>query len=65
MRTILCCAHFLYPMEIVMSKKPANAPRNFVAVHAHEFNKAQVHQDRKKKQKDGYQKHKKANTGDW
>lgn len=46
------------------NKKPDNAPRNFVAVHAHEFNSHQVHQDRKQRHKNGYQKHKKAN-GDW
>ncbi len=40
------------------NKKPSK-PRNFVAVHAHEFNKAQVHQDKKKKIKNGYEKHRK------
>lgn len=32
---------------------------NFVAKHAHKVNKAQVHTDRKKASKKGYQKHKK------
>jgi hypothetical protein len=41
------------------NKKPSGKPRNFVAIHAHEFNKAQVHQDKKKKIKNGYEKHRK------
>lgn len=39
------------------NKKPKNAPRNFVAVHAGEFNKAQVHVDKKKREKNGYAKY--------
>lgn len=31
---------------------------NFVAKHANDFNKAQVHVDRKKSAKRGYEKHK-------
>ena len=36
-----------------------NKPRNFVHTHGVEFNKAQVHVDRKKRDRDGYKKHKK------
>ena len=32
--------------------------RNFVAKHAHEFNKAAMHADRKHRAKRGYTKHK-------
>lgn len=44
-------------MKMKMKRKPAPEP-NFVAKHAHEFNKSVVFIDRKKSLKKGYRKHK-------
>ena len=54
-----CAIFILEETDMSKNKKPSGKPRNFVAVHAHEFNKAQVHQDKKKKIKNGYEKHRK------
>lgn len=43
----------------VAKEDKINKPRNFVHTHGVEFNKAQVHVDRKKRDRDGYKKHKK------
>ncbi len=45
-----------------MKKKPVQEP-NFVAKHAHEFNKCVVFVDRKKAAKKGYSKHRHALGG--
>jgi hypothetical protein len=42
----------------------AKAPQNFVHKHGMEFNKAQVHVDRKKNSKRGHIKHKKKGNYD-
>jgi len=40
-----------------MKQKKISMPTNLVAKHAKKFNKAAVHQDRKKSLKKGYRKH--------
>lgn len=49
-------------MEIAMKKDATNKARNFVHKHGVEFNHSKVFDDRKKKHKNGYKKHKGGNN---